>query len=303
MVYSPSRASSNKFSSFIKSRFDINRPILIYLVSVLVVFAIVYYFDDVMANVASSRSPDNTVVPILRDVGFEIIPQMNDISLMDDFDFILALIALIYALIFIPAPLYVISQVLNLNTMTNLLRITTVAITSFPDPRLGCDRITGNPFTTISLHRCGDDMFSGHSAIYAAATVMFFTYGYNVSHTRRQQQIHTIIKWLVLATAIAASLIILSNRTHYTVDVLVAWYITIGAWYVQLWWWEKVGRRKFKSLERLWWPNGKKMNATEGWAVISENDIMMRGGTSGEVMMQQMGGSGGGGSSDYPWIV
>jgi len=242
--------------------------VLLYLVSVVAIFGIVYYFDDVMANVASSRSLDNTVYPILPDIGFEVVPEMSDINLVDAFDFILIGILLFYVL-HLPTPLLVISQAMILNTMTNLLRITTVASTSFPDPRKGCERITGNPFTSVSLHRCGDDMFSGHSAIYAAVAVVFFTYGRNVAHSPAARIVHLAIRLVVLAGAIAGSLVVLSNRTHYTIDVLIAWYITIGAWYVQLWWWEKVGSR-IKSLDRLRWPQGRRWKGVDGWIIEKE---------------------------------
>ncbi|KAJ2114477.1 hypothetical protein GGH17_006250, partial [Coemansia sp. RSA 788] len=39
------------------------------------------------------------------------------------------------------------------------------------------------------------------------------------------------------ALCVAGSLIVIANRAHYTIDVLLAWYIAPGAWYTVAWFW------------------------------------------------------------------
>jgi len=260
-------------SDSLRMRFDVDRAVLAYLAAVFLTFAAFYYLDDVTANVASSRSADNTVVPILRDFGFEHVPAISYIDLVDVFDWVLIGFTFAYVVVFVPAPLYVLSQALITNTLVNIARITTVATTSFPDPRVGCERIVTNPFTSVALHRCGDDMFSGHSAIYAICAMVFYTYGWNVSHSRRVYALHLAVRWMVFAAAVAGSLLIIANRTHYTIDVLVAWYVAMGAWYGQLWWWTRTGLR-IKALERLYWPHGQHWDATGGWTDAATDAVV-----------------------------
>ncbi|KAG9065306.1 hypothetical protein KI688_002630 [Linnemannia hyalina] len=90
-----------------------------------------------MANVASYLSPDNTETPKLSDRGFEAIPSITLLWLTDLAD----------GLLFIPTiiliathyrPLYLLCKVLLTWSFCNIMRITTVAITSMPDPRDGC---------------------------------------------------------------------------------------------------------------------------------------------------------------------
>ncbi|KAG0047549.1 hypothetical protein BGZ89_004898, partial [Linnemannia elongata] len=89
-----------------------------------------------MANVASYLSPDNTETPKLPDRGFEAIPSITLLWLTDLAD----------ALLFVPTilliathyrPLYLLCKVLLVWSLCNIMRITTVAITSMPDPRDG----------------------------------------------------------------------------------------------------------------------------------------------------------------------
>jgi hypothetical protein len=113
------------------------------------------------------------------------------------------------------------------------MRITTVAITSFPDPREGCERIDGSAFSQVTLHRCGDAMFSGHTMIFVLGALIWTSFG-------PLNWIGLTITFLTWCCAIAGGIIIIANRAHYTVDVLVALYVTVGAWYFVQWWWHQL---------------------------------------------------------------
>ncbi|KAI9229848.1 MAG: PAP2 superfamily C-terminal-domain-containing protein, partial [Piptocephalis tieghemiana] len=181
------------------------------------------FFMNVMANVASNRSPDNTIYPILPDAGFDGIPEIKILWLTDFFDYVLLVFAFVLALTR-PAPLLVVVKSVAAMLLTNLLRITTVAITSFPDPRPGCIKHSGNPFGNATLHRCGDCMFSGHTILYVISALIWFTYA-------PQGRFWRLGTFLMFCGAFAGGMIIIANRAHYTVDVLVAVYCTIGSFY------------------------------------------------------------------------
>ncbi|KAI9598945.1 PAP2 superfamily C-terminal-domain-containing protein [Syncephalis fuscata] len=215
---------------FYRQRYEINWITISVTLGNVVLTALCYWFMNVMSNVASKRSPDNHVVAPLRDAGFEKIGQISALYLTDVFDAIAIIPAVLYLLLAHRTPMSCAVQALIACTIGCLMRITTVAITSFPDPRLDCERVTGSPFDSVSLHRCGDAMFSGHTMIFVLGALMWTTFS-------PLTLIFRAISLFFWCCAIAGGLIILANRSHYTVDVLVACYVTVGAWYFVQWWW------------------------------------------------------------------
>ncbi|KAF9938401.1 hypothetical protein BGZ65_012966 [Modicella reniformis] len=209
-------------------------------------------WQNVMANVASYLAPDNTKVPKLTDRMFEVIPSIQLLWLTDLAD----------ALMFAPTillilthyrPLYLLCKVLLTWALCNLMRITTVAITSFPDPRDGCTHSTGEFFKTFTLHRCGDAMFSGHTVIFVISALVWTSHGYHRFPHRLRW-----LGWLCVIIAwcfcIGSALIVIANRAHYTADVLVAFYVAGGNFYI----WTYIldhyieERGRLKDLTRPW---------------------------------------------------
>lgn len=187
-----------------------------------------------MANVASYRttlisSQANDL--ILPDLGFEWLPHIKSLFLTDLFDFLLLIPSLILILVS-RTPLLILVKAFLTSTIANLLRITTVATTSLPDPRIGCQVVTENFFTNLRLHRCGDSVFSGHTVIYILCALIW------ISHGPKN-------KWGILGTflisigALLGAFFVLANRAHYTIDVLLAIYIVIGVWFSVSYFFEK----------------------------------------------------------------
>ncbi len=94
-----------------------------------------------------------------------------------------------------------------------------MSVTTLPDPRKTCERISANVFTTVALHRCGDCMFSGHALMLTIACLYWM---------RLSSMPGVVFSLLALAGGIAA---IVANHTHYTVDVVVAVYTAVGVWF------------------------------------------------------------------------
>ncbi|KAG0047478.1 hypothetical protein BGZ83_007470, partial [Gryganskiella cystojenkinii] len=185
---------------------------------------------NVMANVASYLSPDNTEVPKMSDRLFEAIPSIKLLWLTDLAD----------ALMFIPTvilvlthyrPLYLLCKVLLTWALCNLMRITTIAITSFPDPRDGCVHSVGEFFSTFLLHRCGDCMFSGHTVIFVISALVWTSHGYH-RFPKRYRWLAWICLIIVWALCFGSAIIVIANRAHYTVDVMVAFYVAGGNFYI-----------------------------------------------------------------------
>ncbi|KAK9764242.1 hypothetical protein K7432_008420 [Basidiobolus ranarum] len=201
-----------------------------------------FALKNVLSNYASYRSPSNKVNPIMPDAGFEVIPEMHNISLTDAFDAI-TFSFLVLLVLFHRTPLRIVVHALSVSFMNNVMRTTTVAITSVVDPRPSCEQVTGKFWWTFTLHRCGDAIFSGHTSIFMLCFMVWVTYA-----PRNIIGFGGI--FLMLCLVIGGSLIIISNRTHYTVDVLLAIYICFGNWYAFRWFWELyvVRKNRFREL-------------------------------------------------------
>ncbi|KAJ2003107.1 hypothetical protein GGI04_003084 [Coemansia thaxteri] len=46
-----------------------------------------------------------------------------------------------------------------------------------------------------------------------------------------------VLTTLAFMLSVAGSLVVIANRAHYTIDVLLAWYIAPGSWYTVAWFW------------------------------------------------------------------
>jgi len=262
--------SSTKISSTLNAlrrlyhpRYDVDLRTGFFVLFTIILMGTTYYFNDVMANVASYRSPNNHVVAPLSDLAFDVLPSIDALWLTDLFDYLLLVPVLLYVLLFTRTPLLILCKTFIAMSLVELGRITTVAITSYPDPRLDCIRYTDpDPFTGISLHRCGDSMYSGHTAIYVMSALVPTTYPLHPSLA-----VTLALRTFIWGMAILGTLMVLMNRSHYSMDVLVAYYVTIGAWYSTLWWWrmwEKDGVGRLCGWDRLRRPRGVNWVGPEG---------------------------------------
>lgn len=104
------------------------------------------------------------------------------------------------------------------STLCNVERIATVAITSFPDPRAGCEMVTNQIWTKVSAHKCGDCMFSGHTVLFVICACVWTTYP--PCNQRIARIVISTIIWLLV---LAGSAIVIMNRYVYSLGL---WYMT-----------------------------------------------------------------------------
>ncbi|KAI8868491.1 hypothetical protein GQ42DRAFT_115512, partial [Ramicandelaber brevisporus] len=174
-----------------------------------------------MANVASFRSKSIANPRPLPDAMHDVLLEIHQLDLTDVFDFAMLVPTVAWILIS-PEPVFVFAHVLTAWGITNFMRSTTMAVTSLPDPRNGCEFVESDLLTTFTLHRCGDCIFSGHTIIFVISALVWTTLGHVI------QIVFAVAMWLL---AIVAALVVLANRAHYTVDVLLSFYITVANWY------------------------------------------------------------------------
>ncbi|KAJ2510496.1 hypothetical protein H4217_007843 [Coemansia sp. RSA 1939] len=217
----------------IRRNWWLDRTTIAFLVGVGAAFGLSYYFMNVLANVASRRSKaiEDALGTryTLPDVFYGFIGYVDVLWMTDLFD----------ALMFVPTALLVATHQRPWRVVARtglawalacVIRVTTVAITSVPDPRPTCEYALGNPFTSFALHRCGDAIYSGHTLIFVMCAMVWTSFAPKTLLGRT-------LTTLVWGLCIAGSLVVIANRAHYTIDVLLAWYIAPGAWYTVAWFW------------------------------------------------------------------
>ncbi|KAJ1924130.1 hypothetical protein IWQ60_005424 [Tieghemiomyces parasiticus] len=237
---------------FAKERYPVDLPSGILIVSLLACWGFTYYLMNVVANVASYRSSLIQHQVPLPDLGFEVIPEIRELWMTDLFDALMFAPTAIMATFFNRRPNYILVKGIGSSLICNIMRITTVAITSVPDPRPGCEFVMGDFWTTFRLHRCGDAMFSGHTIIFVLCTMVW------ISHAPRNW-IGIVCTFLIATVCIAGSLVVVANRAHYTMDILVAWYISGSVWFTVSHFWDTqvVRRGWFRTIN---FPNPSLMN-------------------------------------------
>lgn len=107
-------------------------------------------------------------------------------------------------------------------------------VTSLPDPRAGCLKIESDFWSTFVFHRCGDCIFSGHAAV----GTLFSLYWLFVRPSV-QDGAFQLIRIGIWCTSLAETWAILANRSHYSIDVIVAIYVSVGVFFTFTYVWEK----------------------------------------------------------------
>ena len=125
-------------------------------------------------------------------------------------------------------------RVLTTLCACQLLRALSFLSTSLPGPNYHCR--AGSPAATLPMPRrwwghlvvdvgeqatkgCGDLIFSSHTTFALVGCLAYSALGNS-----------RVVAGLLWAAAVALSLLIVASRKHYTVDVVVAWYVVPLVW-------------------------------------------------------------------------
>lgn len=146
-----------------------------------------------------------------------------------------ATVVLTYLLFFDIRPLAHSLRIGHAISAAYCLRSLSMLVTSLPDPRPGCVRVSKNFFTTFALHRCGDCIFSGHMSL----LMIFFLYVWTAHCPqdtggelgKKRRRLLLLFRIITSACLVGGTWAILANRTHYTVDLVVAVYTCAALWY------------------------------------------------------------------------
>ncbi len=111
-------------------------------------------------------------------------------------------------------------------------------MTNLPDPRPDCTSniVDRNFATSFVSDRCGDCMFSGHTAF--LTTLLLYWLTNREVPTRTSARLIPLFTMLMLLFYWGMLWAIMANRTHYSMDMLVATYAVVGLWFTFDYWWE-----------------------------------------------------------------
>eukprot|EP01130_Rhizamoeba_saxonica_P000670 TRINITY_DN10612_c0_g1_i1.p1 TRINITY_DN10612_c0_g1~~TRINITY_DN10612_c0_g1_i1.p1 ORF type:complete len:258 (-),score=35.53 TRINITY_DN10612_c0_g1_i1:46-819(-) len=209
----------------------------------LTLFSIGYFADDVMTGVAMWRgrellqNPDTH--PVLPDIGFDLVPMWELCKNKQAATYTLLtfmILTLFRMMIFFDEGWEVFCRFAVVDGFLMLLRSTTIAITSLNNPWPDCNQCgidTGCPDTLYEsvvytilrfpLYDCGDLIFSGHTVHYIMCALVWHSYDKTIYH-----KIQRAIVWIFTLFGIT---MLLSCRFHYSVDILLATYLSFSAWF------------------------------------------------------------------------
>jgi hypothetical protein len=177
--------------------------------------------------------------PVLHDIGFDLLPELGPekawISEMV-FTFIFTTFVLwtFHPFVFQNKRFYTVYlwyRVLAMLVIAQALRVVSFLVTQLPGPNYHCRE--GSSAATLPppehitdvlllnfpygvIYGCGDLIFSSHMTFAITFVHAYARYGTN--------------KWIKRAAwllVIIQSLLIIASRKHYTVDVVIAWYVVI----------------------------------------------------------------------------
>lgn len=174
--------------------------------------------------------------PTLQDVGFFLLPELGqDKAYISEtvftFIFLSFVLWTFHPFIFKSKKIYTVlvwCRVLAFLVACQILRIVTFYSTQLPGPNYHCregSKLARLPrpdsvvevllinFPRGVIYGCGDLIFSSHMIFSLVFVLTYQKYG-----TRRS------IKQFAWLLAVIQSLLIVSSRKHYTVDIVVAWY-------------------------------------------------------------------------------
>ncbi|CAL5223650.1 g6194 [Coccomyxa viridis] len=173
----------------------------------------------------------------LHDIGFDLLPELGlENAWISELIFTSLFVAFILwtfsPFVFLKKRFYtthLYSQLLSVLVVCQMLRIISFTVTQLPGPNYHCrggeptavrempEQWWGHLVVDIrrqATHGCGDLLFSSHTIFALSGMMTYNEYGTHLATK--------VIGWVAVALM---SVLIVASRKHYTVDVVIAWYV------------------------------------------------------------------------------
>ncbi|KAG0378933.1 hypothetical protein BGX24_002372 [Mortierella sp. AD032] len=168
----------------------------------------------------------------LEDRGFDIFPAQKDITPANTFVMTSVVFTLIGIAILCPSMqtrIIVLRRVFWVVGALSIFRATTLSVTTMPTPKEGCKPATATGFGEMfwialqmipgTVQACTDDIFSGHTVFMVTCAIQWRLYMRN-----------SWIKYVSFIYITVGLYYVIATRLHYTVDVVLAIFITYAMW-------------------------------------------------------------------------
>ncbi|KAG0278952.1 hypothetical protein BGZ95_002679 [Linnemannia exigua] len=168
----------------------------------------------------------------LEDRGFDIFPAQQDITPANTFVMTSVVFTLLGIAVLCPSwqtRIIVLRRVFWVVGALSVLRATTLSVTTMPTPKVGCKPATATGFGEMfwialqmipgTVQACTDDIFSGHTVFMVTCAIQWRLYMRN-----------SWIKYVSFIYITVGLYFVIATRLHYTVDVVLAIFITYAMW-------------------------------------------------------------------------
>ncbi|KAG0332480.1 hypothetical protein BG004_001256 [Podila humilis] len=189
---------------------------------------------------------------LLEDRGFDIFPAQKDITPANIFVMTSVVFTLIGMALICPtwtARCIVLRRVFWVVGTLSVYRALTLSVTTLPTPKQGCSPATKKGFWDMfwialqmipgTVQACTDDIFSGHTTFMVTCAIQWRLYCKNKWVTYFSYIYITVGLYFVIAT-----------RLHYTVDVVLAVFITYSVWSLYIAMIDVVMEKEYFGLQR-----------------------------------------------------
>jgi hypothetical protein len=217
------------------------------------IFAFGFLLDDFMTGVSLYRArhllQNSASNPPLPDIGFDLLPTSERLCAHSEIETYFLISVMLYTLfrrmLFYPNGWLVFCRFAVSDGVLMILRATTVAVTSLNNPWPACNQCglpDGCPnslwdavtytMARFPLYDCGDLIFSGHTAHFLMMGFIWSTYRSSSSSfsSSMSSLCATVERGVVWAAVLGGLSLLLSCRFHYSIDILVAFYLSVCVW-------------------------------------------------------------------------
>ncbi|OAG30375.1 hypothetical protein NEIG_00538 [Nematocida sp. ERTm5] len=191
----------------------------------------VLFLVNAAANVSSYWSPMKAYNPSLQDVGnsffnngFLVESNYNEVV---DIIMICFLGVTVFFILINKMAIFIALKLIITIIIAYTLRCTTLMVTSLPDSWDQGLRTINDTFSDMSRQRGGDLIYSGHTLLVCAFAHCWSSF-YLLTDSFYMHVLTGLCAWVVFGTIV---IFIIVGRLHYTIDVLLAMYITSGVWW------------------------------------------------------------------------
>ena len=179
-----------------------------------ILFIIFLILDYNIGCEIDEKAKNNNYKSQLRDILHENLPDMSNSSAYDDILILLTAMLFFYLYGFKHIKDFVI-----LFLIIWTLRLITISVTILPNPNIHNNNEKRPKYMRIFCGGCNDLIFSGHMSLMLLLLLYI------------SKSVPSIIgKVGILIYALLYSIVILLLRNHYTVDIVLAWFITIATY-------------------------------------------------------------------------